>query len=240
LVQTDEERKAWQKEYDSRPKVIAHKKELESSSKNKAKRKERRARPENKAKQKEYDSRPENKAKQKKRDIKYRLNPENIAKRKERESTPENIAKRKERRARPENKAKVKKYMNKPKVKAKAQERKASPPYRKKAKEYRRGIRLEVLKYYSKHLSNSDIPCCNCCGLNSHIGFLALDHIGGKRQMDSDPELVVLGYSSDKNPDTLLKWIIDNNFPKGFQILCHNCNVAKRDYGSCPLENKPH
>ena len=34
----------------------------------------------------------------------------------------------------------------------------------------------------------------------------------------------------------LLKWIIKNNFPKGFQILCHNCNSAKAVYGKCPHE----
>jgi hypothetical protein len=25
----------------------------------------------------------------------------------------------------------------------------------------------------------------------------------------------------------LINWIIENNYPDGFQILCHNCNVAK-------------
>ena len=31
---------------------------------------------------------------------------------------------------------------------------------------------------------------------------------------------------------------IKNNFPKGFQILCHNCNIAKGHYGKCPHEKK--
>ena len=97
-------------------------------------------------------------------------------------------------------------------------------------------IRLKVLQYYSKHLSKSDIPCCQCCGEKSHIEFLAVDHIAGRKDMDSEPELVKLGYSSSLFARPLLRWIIKNNFPKGFQILCHNCNMAKFYYGKCPHE----
>jgi hypothetical protein len=100
--------------------------------------------------------------------------------------------------------------------------------------------RLKILQQYSKLHSNSNIPCCNCCGLNSHIQFLSIDHIQGKYKMDSIPELVKLGYSSKKSGVTLNRWIIKNNFPKGFQILCHSCNLAKLDHGKCPMENKPH
>ena len=95
---------------------------------------------------------------------------------------------------------------------------------------------MKVLQYYSKHLSKSDIPCCRCCGEKSHIGFLAIDHIAGRKEMDSEPELVKLGYSPSLTSHTLLAWITRNNFPKGFQILCHNCNQAKAVYGKCPHE----
>ena len=54
--------------------------------------------------------------------------------------------------------------------------------------------------------------------------------------MDSESKLVKLGYSSSKRGSTLHKWIKDNNFPDGFQILCHNCNQAKGYYGICPHE----
>ena len=50
--------------------------------------------------------------------------------------------------------------------------------------------RLNILSHYSKHISNSNIPCCNCCGENSHVDFLAIDHIAGKNQMDSEPKLI--------------------------------------------------
>ena len=87
--------------------------------------------------------------------------------------------------------------------------------------------RLNILLHYSKYISNSNIPCCNCCGENSHVDFLTIDHIAGKNQMDSEPELIKLGYSSKLKGKGLINWIIENNYPKGFQILCHNCNVAK-------------
>jgi hypothetical protein len=87
--------------------------------------------------------------------------------------------------------------------------------------------RLNILSHYSKHISNSNIPCCNCCGENSHVDFLAIDHIAGKNQMDSEPKLIKLGYSSKLKGKGLINWIMENNYPKGFQILCHNCNVAK-------------
>lgn len=29
------------------------------------------------------------------------------------------------------------------------------------------------------------------------------------------------------------KWLVDNDFPEGFQVLCHNCNVEKHLKGVC-------
>jgi hypothetical protein len=103
----------------------------------------------------------------------------------------------------------------------------------------RNNLRLSILQTYSKRLSNSDIPCCRCCGESSNIEFLAIDHIAGRKQMDSEPELVKLGYSPKwKTSNSLLLWMAKNNFPKGFQILCHSCNFAKghsKD-NKCPHE----
>ena len=155
---------------------------------------------------------------------------ESKAKRKDYEQRPERIAKQKERAANPENKAKKKDYEQIPEVKAD----------REKTRQERR---LNVLQTYSKRLSNSDIPCCNCCNLNSHLEFLAIDHIAGKKQMDSEPELIKLGYSSKLDGMDLVNWLILNDFPKGFQILCHNCNRAKgmpKNNNECPMKNKPH
>jgi hypothetical protein len=133
-------------------------------------------------------------------------------------------------------KARSKKYESTEKGKTKRKKREQSPKYKSTKKETRNDKRLDILLFYSKRLSDSNIPCCNCCGENSHTDFLAVDHIAGKKQMDSESELVKLGYSSSKRGSTLHKWIKDNNFPYGFQILCHNCNQAKGYYGICPHE----
>ena len=63
---------------------------------------------------------------------------------------------------------------------------------------------------------------CECCG-ESQYEFLAIDHIsgGGRHQM----ERLTGGY---------LRWFIRNNFPSGYRILCHNCNMAIGFYSICP------
>ena len=153
-------------------------------------------------------------------------------------------------------KEKKNKYNKRPEVRAKARKLAQTDKYQTKAKEYRLRpevmakadavkvfnamIRLNVLLTYSKRHSNSDVPCCRCCGENSHTEFLAIDHVLGKRQMDSVPELVKLGYSSKLKNYSLIQWIIDNNFPDGFQTLCHNCNQSKANtkHNSCIHGNR--
>jgi hypothetical protein len=87
------------------------------------------------------------------------------------------------------------------------------------AKEKSRQRRLMILNHYG-----NGNPHCVCCG-ESHFQFLALDHING-------------GGSKHRkevgNGTMLYAWIIRNNFPEMFQILCHNCNSAKGFYGQCP------
>jgi len=141
-----------------------------------------------------------------------------------------------------------KKYKSSEKGKAKIKEYNASEHGKARMKKFqssekgKKAIQLKVLKHFSKLHSNSYIPCCRCCGLNDHTDFLAVDHIQGKKQMDSIPELKKLGYSSEDQE--LFKWIIDNNYlsdlkTEYFQILCHNCNQAKaflKNKNKCPHE----
>lgn len=80
--------------------------------------------------------------------------------------------------------------------------------------------RLRVLRYYSEN----DIKCA-CCG-ERELKFLALDHRdgnGSKHRRDTNAK-----------GNQMYAWIIKNNFPPIFQVLCHNCNLAKGFYGSCP------
>ena len=166
----------------------------------------------------------ERKAKDSARHKKNRENPEKLAKiKKNQEKQKERIA-----------------FLNTtPEYKSKRKVREQKPKRKARRKEIREDRRLKVLQHYSTRLSKSDIPCCNCCGLNSHLEFLSIDHITGRRQMDSEPELVKLGYSSKLKNNALFKWLIEYDYPEGFQILCHNCNQAKgmpKNNNICPHE----
>ena len=48
-------------------------------------------------------------------------------------------------------------------------------------KKWRRKLRYDVLSNYSKKLSNSDIPCCRCCGEDDFLIFLTIDHITNRK-----------------------------------------------------------
>lgn len=63
---------------------------------------------------------------------------------------------------------------------------------------------------------------CACCGEHRYE-FLCIDHIdgGGEQHRKS-------GISK------ICRWLIRNNFPSGFRVLCANCNSALGHYGFCP------
>lgn len=85
-------------------------------------------------------------------------------------------------------------------------------------KELKRRKRLMVLKHYS-----DDPPKCACCG-ETIIDFLTIDHInedGAKHR--------------NKGIRRIANWLIKNNYPEGFQVLCWNCNWGRRvNNGVCP------
>ena len=217
------------KAYKQTDEYKAREKKNAATPKRKAVAKANRDRPVNQAKRQEKRDRPEEKAKKKLN----RLKPENIAKDKAHRQTDAYKAMEKERTASPKNKATRKKRRQTPQGRAEAKARSIVEA----------SIRLKVLLAYSKRHSNSDIPCCRCCGINSHIDFLAIDHVLGKKQMDSIPELLKIGYSSELKYKKLINWIIEHDFPEGFQILCQNCNFAKgmkKNNNECPMKDKPH
>ncbi len=245
MVLTDEEKSARREYYKkNKKKIHEQQKKYRDKPENKEKKKKQdkiwRDKPENKEKTKkynkiyhaDYDKLPKAKARKAAQYQKVKDNPERKKKKKEYSdeyyARPETIKKKQTYRDDPKNKLRAKIYHAKPEVKAIL-------------KIARDENRLKVLQYYSQLLSKSNTPCCNCCGINSHIKFLAIDHIAGKRQMDTEPELKKLKYTSELGGG-LVDWIIKNNFPKGFQILCHSCNHSKghSEDNKCPLENKPH
>lgn len=87
----------------------------------------------------------------------------------------------------------------------------------KQQKEIHKRNRLITLIYYG-----GNPPKCFCCG-ESNIEFLCIDHIEGN------------GNSHRKSiGGTLYEWLRRENYPKGFRVLCHNCNMSLGFYGYCP------
>jgi len=81
-------------------------------------------------------------------------------------------------------------------------------------------LRMEIITHYG-----GNPPKCACCN-ESNIGFLTLDHINN----DGAQDRKLHGYGPVLN-----MWIIKNNFPEGYQVLCYNCNCGKaRNKRVCP------
>lgn len=86
-------------------------------------------------------------------------------------------------------------------------------------KNWRKGIRLKVFDYYGKF--------CICCGEND-IDALEIDH---KENNGS--------FFRRKRIGPIYRWLINSNFPEGFQVLCANCNRVKRyNNGILPIQRK--
>ena len=122
-------------------------------------------------------------------------------------------------------------YSRRPEVKERNQ--KHSKEYREKnklvlrknAKEDDLKVKEEVLSHYSKKLSNSDVPCCNCCGEHEFLIFLSIDHITDRKNVTHGK-----GYWGSQ----MYRYLRRNGYPPGYQVLCINCNSAKSDSGICP------
>jgi hypothetical protein len=91
------------------------------------------------------------------------------------------------------------------------------------AKEHRANLKFSILAIYSRGQ-----PKCTCCG-ETYIEFLSIDHINNDAPKQKK-EFKLQGHPYSY----LYTWLIKNNFPEGFQVLCMNCNFAKGKYGYCP------
>ena len=85
----------------------------------------------------------------------------------------------------------------------------------------RRLARLDCINHYSNGKN-----CCECCG-EAHLEFLCIDHIdgGGGKHRKALKEYLPLVLKRKK-------------YPKGYRILCHNCNMSLGFYGYCPHQEK--
>lgn len=84
-------------------------------------------------------------------------------------------------------------------------------------KKYRQELRFKVLSYYG----NGKVECA-CCGEQTYE-FLAIDHINGGGTKERK-----IAYGN------ICQFLWNKQLPEGYQVLCHNCNMAKGLYGECP------
>ena len=81
-----------------------------------------------------------------------------------------------------------------------------------KVKAAARKIRKIVLEYYGGK--------CICCG-ESESQFLALDH----KNNDGRKERRQL--KLEGGGENFYRYVVNQNFPNRYQLLCHNCNFSK-------------
>jgi len=70
---------------------------------------------------------------------------------------------------------------------------------------------------------------CVCCG-ETRREYLSIDHVNG----NGSKQRREIGKSSQG----LHYWLKQNNYPEGFQVLCFNCNMGKRNYSVCPHDKE--
>ena len=112
------------------------------------------------------------------------------------------------------------KYKGKYKEKRKEYLKKYNQENKEKKKEYNKKYNQENKELIYNHYSNGVIECA-CCG-EKEIDFLSLDHIynnGAKHRKKVGKTIS-------------FKWIMKNNFPPIFQLLCMNCNFSKGKRGN--------
>ena len=73
---------------------------------------------------------------------------------------------------------------------------------------------VQVMYFYSKGRM-----CCELCGIDN-MDLLTIDHIKG----NGNQQRIQLFGSKWKAGKTMYLWLIKNNFPSGYRVLCRNCN----------------
>jgi hypothetical protein len=86
-------------------------------------------------------------------------------------------------------------------------------------RETRKQVRLEALQAYG-----GETPTCVCCG-EGMLLFLALDHVNGGGHK----------HRKETGGGGFYTWLRRHNYPTGFRVLCHNCNLGRQlNGGVCP------
>lgn len=89
--------------------------------------------------------------------------------------------------------------------------------------EYRAKLKDEAFRAYGGYV-------CTCCG-EKEQKFLTLDHVNND---GAEFRRKIAGKRSAAGYPTY-RWLRQNGFPSGYQVLCMNCNHGKRmNNGTCP------
>lgn len=83
--------------------------------------------------------------------------------------------------------------------------------------------RLTVLTHYSKGKPICANPFKEHKEPYMNILALSIDHINN----DGAKHRKKLGITRGSGSQKFFRWLITNNFPKGFQVLCMNCQIIK-------------
>jgi len=79
-------------------------------------------------------------------------------------------------------------------------------------------LKNEVINYYGGE--------CACCGIK-WLAFLTIDHVDGRGKAHRR-QVGRCGLA-------FYRWLKKNKFPKGYQVLCWNCNCGRAiNNGVCP------
>ena len=99
-----------------------------------------------------------------------------------------------------------------------------SPEAKQKCLAERRARYAAIKVLVMAHYGNA----CECCGETEPL-FLTIDHVhnfGTQRRR------------RDNGHGIVYRWLVRNNFPPGFRILCSNCNHGRyRNGGICPHQD---
>lgn len=91
-----------------------------------------------------------------------------------------------------------------------------------KAKEYFARRYKKEKQLIFEHYGGTN-PHCECCG-ETRQEFLTVNHKNGRGNV----------HRREIGESNLYHWLVKNNYPDGFNILCMNCNWASRITGQCP------
>ena len=83
------------------------------------------------------------------------------------------------------------------------------------------------------HYSNQTYKCA-CCG-ESEQDFLVIDHIHGRGNEHRRATFGKINAGGYK----MHRWLVKQDFPQGFQLLCSNCNTSKGKHGECVHRRAP-